>query len=106
MKKIYTENSFCKKSEITDSPYQTSQRDKEENTSHDLDEKMFGMLCITAIDNTTNASRRQESYDDRYVDLEISEKAEETNKSNTMASSEKITNNQSCFHDCKHETLR
>lgn len=59
-------------------------------------EKASSRQHIKVIDNTTNSIHNQKTRNDKYVDLQISEKAEETSKSNTLTRSENITNNQSC----------
>lgn len=79
----------------TDNANNAVQRDNDENNV--TDENASGMPRTNAIDNTTNSIPNQKAPNDEYVDLPISEKTEGTNKSNVLARSEKITNNQSCF---------
>lgn len=79
----------------TENANKAVQRDKDENNV--TDENASGMPRTNAIDNTTNSIPNQKAQNDEYVDLPISEKTGGTNKSNVLAHSEKITNNQSCF---------
>ena len=78
----------------TDSLKNMFQRDDSEGDVSP--EKASGMQHIKAIDKMTNSIHNQKTRNDKYVDLQISEKAEETSKSNALTRTEKITNNQSC----------